>query len=71
VIVVGSEAGCVTGSWPCKKTKKMMRIELMFMWRVVGWAVGCSSVSNVLDDKPLYYSSSLLSPPLAPAGSEV
>ena len=35
--MVGSEAGCVTGSWPCKKTKKMMRIELMLMWRVVGW----------------------------------
>jgi hypothetical protein len=49
----------------------MMRIELMFMWRVVGWVVGYSSVSNVLDDKPLYYSSSLLSPPLAPAWSEV
>ena len=37
----------------------------------LGGLWGCFSVSNVLDDKPLYYSSSLLSPPLAPAGSEV
>ena len=69
--MVGCASDYVTESLLCKKTKKMMRIELMFMWRVVGWVVGYSSVSNVLDDKPLYYSSSLLSPPLAPAWSEV
>jgi hypothetical protein len=39
VIVVSCGSGCVTESFPCKKTEKMMRIELMFMWRVVGWVV--------------------------------
>jgi hypothetical protein len=71
VIVVSCGSGCVTESFPCKKTEKMMRIELMFMWRVVGWVVGLFSVSNVHDDKPLCYSSSFLNPPLAPACSEV
>ena len=56
---------------PVQKRKKddEYRTHVMIWW----WWVGCRTVavSNVLDDKPLYYSSSLLSPPLAPAGSEV
>ena len=54
-----------------RKNDDEYRTHVMIWW----WWVGCRTVavSNVLDDKPLCYSSSLLIPPLEPlhAGSEV